>query len=271
MNQIVTCVLCGRQGVEQFERADALSWRCGNREACQRRIDEAAAERPFSARDTAEQATGEAALAGIAREVEGLRQAVEAVPSLFKRVEDLARVVQDLAAAVSARPGGSNAAVSWLVMPADLAVSREVLEELCGWLREVFLRYPDGAGALAECWLWHPDVVEELLWLMRAWIAAYEDEDASAFRAGDWHDRYRPGVVKRLKNATGNCSLENHQDGGSHHRAGPVVPMADAVGQVADWWASARREAAPEPTPAQLSAAHAAQAEARRNGAGVRR
>ncbi|MEC3974571.1 hypothetical protein [Amycolatopsis sp. H20-H5] len=282
MTEIVTCVLCGRRGVRDFEAADALSWRCANRDVCQRRIDESAMERPFvpgaaearaatgAASNGAGAGSADAALAGIAREVEGLRKTVESVPSLFQQVEDLARVVQDLAASVAAGSGGGDAAMSWLVMPADLPVARAVLDELCGWLREVFLRYPDGAGALVECWLWHPDVVEELLWLMRAWLAAYQDEDASAGRAGDWHDRYRPGVVKRIKTSTGTCSLENHQPGGSHHRHAPVVPLIDAVDQVAAWWATARANAAPEPTPEQFSAAHAAQAEQRRTGAGRR-
>ncbi|MFI5614551.1 hypothetical protein [Amycolatopsis sp. NPDC051903] len=276
MNEILTCVLCGRRGVRDFEPADALSWRCVNRDACQRRVDEAATERPYLPGATEARTTStagaepDAALAGIAREVEGLRKATETIPSLFKQVEDLARVVQDLAANIAARPGGGGAAMSWLVMPDDLPLTREVLDELCGWMREVFLRYPDAVGALPECWLWHPDVVEELLWLMRVWIAAYQDEDASAGRAGDWHDRYRPGVVKRIKNATGTCSLENHQHGGSHHRAAPTVPLTDAADQVAAWWATAREDAAPEPTTEQLSAAHAAQAEQRRNGSGRR-
>ncbi|QRP48868.1 hypothetical protein [Amycolatopsis sp. FDAARGOS 1241] len=272
MNEILTCVLCGRRGVRDFEPADALSRRCVNRDACQRRVDEAAMERPFlpGSAESAAAAEPDAALAGIAREVEGLRKATETIPTLFKQVEDLARVVQDLAANIAARPAEGNAAMSWLVMPDDLQLTREVLDELCGWLREVFLRYADAAGALPECWLWHPDVVEELLWLMRVWIAAYQDEDASAGRAGDWHDRYRPGVVKRIKQATGNCSLENHQDGGSHYRPAPTVPLTDAVDQVAAWWATAREVAAPEPTAEQLSAAHVAQAEQRRNGSGRR-
>jgi hypothetical protein len=156
-------------------------------------------------------------------------------------------------------------------MPADPAMTREVLDGLCGWLAEVFVRYPDGAGALPECWLWHPDVVEELLWLMRIWLAAYEDADASALRAGDWHDRYRPGVVKRIKAATASCSLENHLDGASHHRGVPAVPVTDAVEQVAAWWSTARDQAAPEPTAEHLEAARAVEAHQRRNGIGGRR
>ena len=70
----------------------------------------------------------------------------------------------------------------------------------------MFLRYPDGVAVLPECWLWHPDVVEELLWLMHAWRAAYEGRGASVQLAGDWHDRQRPGVVRRVRTAVGSCS-----------------------------------------------------------------
>jgi hypothetical protein len=211
------------------------------------------------------------AVAGLAREVEGLRQAVKELGPLSKQVEDLARVVRELAAQIAATPPEGTAAWSWLAMPAEQEMAREVLDGLCGWLRVVFLRYPDGAAALPECWLWHPEVVEELLWLMRTWISAYEDDEASVLRAGDWHDRYRPGVVKRIKAATASCSLENHLPGGSHHRPAPAVPVADAAEPVAVWWATARDAAAPEPTAAQLAAVHAAQAQQRRNGNGGRR
>jgi hypothetical protein len=272
MSTLKECVLCGRRGVQGFEAADAVSWRCSNRQACQRRVDEAAQERPFVP-GTAQTEAGasEAAMAGLAREVEGLRKATNELGPLSMRVEDLARVVQDLAAKLAETPAQRNPAFSWLAMPADPETTREVLDGLCPWLQEVFLRYPDGAVALPECWLWHPDVVEELLWLMRTWLAAYEDEDASPLRAGDWHDRYRPGVVKRIKAATARCSLENHLAGASHHRPAPVVPLADAVGQMAAWWSTTRDQAAPEPTPEHLEAARAAEAQQRRNGIGGRR
>ena len=267
MPELKECVLCGRRGVQAFEAADALTWRCSNRDACQHRVDEAAQERPFSPG----RAEPRVALAGLAREVEGLRQAVDALSPLSGRVDDLARVVQEIAAKLATTPAEDNAALSWLVMPADPQMVREVLHGLCRWLAEVFLRYPDGLGALPECWLWHPDVVEELLWLMGAWLAAYEDEDATPLRAGDWHDRYRPGVVKRIKAATTSCSLENHLQGGGHHRGAPVVPLAVATDQIAAWWSTARNEAAPEPTAEQIDAARAAEAQQRRNGIGGRR
>ena len=192
------------------------------------------------------------ALAGLAREVDGLRRGLEAVAGVPTRMDDLARTVAQLAdaiAAVPARPG-PTVAPSWLAAPADPQVIAGLLEELTSWLYAVFLRYPDGTAALPECWLWHPDVVEELLWLMQAWRAAYEGRGASVQLAGDWHDRQRPGVVRRVRQAAGSCSRENHQTrAGWHNQPGgaTAVPSLDAAASIASWWAHGRDEPGPEP------------------------
>src|SRR5690606_33680832 len=182
------------------------------------------------------------AVAGLAREVEALRKAVEPVTSLSRQLDDVARVVQELAERQAASGASTEGAPSWLDLPADIGTVRTVLTDLTGWMRDVFLRYADAAQHLPECWLWHPDIVEELLWLMYAWLAAYRDENATVARAGDWHDRYRPGVVRRIKTLAGNCSLENHQPRGNRYGASPAVPLAEAMAPIAEWWATARDE-----------------------------
>ncbi|WP_246633574.1 DUF2637 domain-containing protein [Pseudonocardia nigra] len=154
-----------------------------------------------------------AAVAGLAREVDGLRRTVESLTGMPGRVDELARLVTQLAdtvAAVSARPGPTPAP-SWLLLPDDEDVVARVLGELCAWLHAFYLRYSDAAASLPECWLWHPEVVEELLWLRHAWCAAYQGKSASVALAGDWHDRQRPGVVRRIKQYAGSCSPERHQ------------------------------------------------------------
>ena len=55
-----------------------------------------------------------------------------------------------------------------------------MLTDLTRWLDDIYLRYADAARTLPECWLWHPEVVEELIWLMHAWLAAYQGDDAVA-------------------------------------------------------------------------------------------
>jgi len=193
-----------------------------------------------------------AALAGLAREVDGLRRSVEPLSAVSGRVDDLARLMGqlvDAVAALTARPG-AVAAPSWLMLPADEQIAGRVLDELTVWMAAVYLRYSDAAGSLPECWCWHPDVVEELLWLMHAWCAAYHGTQASVALAGDWHDRSRPGVVRRIRAVAGMCSRENHmtRDGWDHTPSGaPEVPAVDAVGPIAAWWGTRRDDPAPEP------------------------
>jgi hypothetical protein len=131
--------------------------------------------------------------------------------------------------------------------------ARRVLDELAVWLRCVYLRYPDGAQALPECWSWHPDVVEELLWLMHAWLAAYQGEKASVALVGDWHDRYRPNVAARIRAAVRVCSLEVHLE----PERGAVIPPPSigSVPAVAHWWTCVREQRPPVPTQADLDAA----------------
>lgn len=195
------------------------------------------------------------ALAGLAREVDTLRRAVAELEPLGERVDQLARLVGQLSEALGAVTARRRipAAPSWLMAPTDPEQVHGLLDELCAWLEGVFLRYPDGAQALPECWLWHPDVVEELLWLMHAWCAAYQGPGASVGAAADWHDRQRPGVVARLRKAAGSCSPEAHQTrpGWSAPPGGPItVPGTDAVTVIAGWWAAHRESAPPEPEPA---------------------
>src|SRR6266536_2117064 len=107
---------------------------------------------------------------------------------------------------------------SWLDLPADAepADAAGLLGQLVEWMGGIFLRYTDAARALPDCWLWHPDLVEELVWLRAAWWAAYRTEGGSVGQAADWHDRHRPGVVRRIREAAGTCSIETHDPGTGH-------------------------------------------------------
>jgi hypothetical protein len=192
----------------------------------------------------------------LAREVDGLRRDLNRLDGLPERVDELAVLVSRLAESVSAllarKTNAAAPAPSWLMAPADPQAVDALLAELTAWLGAVYLRYPDGADGLPECWCWHPDVVEELLWLMHAWTAAYQGSNASGALAGDWHERQRPGVVRRINARAGTCSRENHQTRpgwgtGSAVRPGPTVPAEGELGLIAAWWGTARDEPAPEP------------------------
>lgn len=196
---------------------------------------------------------------GLAREVEAARTAQEALAGKAQLVElkgqlvKLADQVADLPNLLKPpAPAEAEPVGSWLAQVPDDFTPAEVLTDLVGWLRTVYLRYADGVKGLPECWLWHPEVIEELLWLMQAWRAAYLGEP-SIRAVGDWHDRLRPGVVRRVEAYTTGCSLASHQ------RPTPdpaSVPAADAIGPIAEWWAGDHdQQAAPVPTAEQLDAA----------------
>jgi hypothetical protein len=151
------------------------------------------------------------------------------------------------------RPGPGP---SWLVV-ASWDEAEAIMTVLVPWLSAVYLRYPD--AVLPSCWAWHPAAVEELWWLCRAWHDAYACEEPSSQRAGDWHDRQRPSVARRLFESLRRCRLAKHVDVADH--AHPVVPGADTVAHVTTAWASHDRAAWPlVPTQPQLEADQAYQA-----------
>lgn len=193
--------------------------------------------------------------------VEGSSDGIGArqVMALAANIEAVRRLVLELARDVEAgakpkpKPKGSGP-LSWLDMAGTNRDPGEVLTELADFLEVVYLRYSDAAKSFPDCWLWHPDVVEELLWLMDAWRAS-RDPEAPAHLVGDWHDRMRPGVAKRIKDYAGTCSLEHHKPGGKANGPAPVAPHRDAIYDMSRWWATGRRGAPPAPTDAQLAEA----------------
>jgi hypothetical protein len=109
------------------------------------------------------------------------------------------------------------------------------LAGLIEWLDTVYLAYSD--AQLPSCWLWHPEVVEELRWLRGAHAEAYHPQQGSWLRVGDWHDRQRPGVVRRIRDAVGSCELMLHTPGHSRGLRGPrppaSAPLTGAAGAIA--------------------------------------
>jgi hypothetical protein len=199
-------------------------------------------------------------LAGLARTLEALERQVAELAPVGKRVDELAATVAQLAqvalgaeAAKADRP--SKVAPSWLDIDHESPTrwaADDILVRLTPWVGGVYLRYSD--AKLPDCWLWHPDVVEELICLHAAWVAAY-DRESAVTAASDWHERQRPGVVARVKTYAGMCSLEAHLPGKERHRPAPDTPTEDAVPAVAAWWATRREQPGPEPTPEQIAAA----------------
>ena len=209
----------------------------------------------------------DSAVVALARSVERTGRRVEALDTL---VAQLAADLTTLARALAARtrPGdappdageGPPAVRSWLLVD-DPDQALADLADLAAWMDEVFLRYRD--AQVPPCWLWHPEVIEELWWLYQAHADAYHPETGTWARVGDWHDRQRPGVVRRLRAVAG-CELALHltdptnpawlSGTASHVGPPPPAPCTDAVAAVAAAWVGHRGQ--PEPEPAQLTESH---------------
>lgn len=184
-----------------------------------------------------------------------------AVQRALRRLDTVDKNVLQLAADVTAlgvqltgaRP---EAAPLWSWFGVDDPVrATEDLAALVEWVDAVYLRF--SGVQLPSCWLWHPDAIEELRWLRGAHADAYDPEHGSWLRVGDWHDRQRPGVVRRLHADLGACALDRHADTGPRGREvhdPEPAPLGAHHGAVARTWV-ATRTAGPDPDAALLAEA----------------
>ena len=153
---------------------------------------------------------------------------------------------------------GPPAIRSWL-LATDAEQAVKDVAELVDWVGRVYVRF--SRAQLSSCWLWHPEVIEELWWLRGAHADAFHPENGSWMRVGDWHDRQRPGVERRVNGLLGKCSLSRHVDrnGRPADVAEPTPPaLAGHHAAVAAHWV-ATRTAGPAPTAAVLAEAEQAE------------
>ncbi|QJY45131.1 hypothetical protein [Pseudonocardia broussonetiae] len=190
-------------------------------------------------------------LAALVRSVERNGRRVTALDAL---VRQLAGDLAEVAATLVPEAAGPDPVRSWLLSQ-DPEQAVTDLADLVGWTRRVFLRYPD--AVLSACWLWHPEVIEELWWLRRAHAEAFDPKAGTWLRVGDWHDRQRPGVAKRVRAAIGTCELSLHRTGTAHARPAAPAPLADHAEPIAVAWTKDALAPRPEPTDEQLHEADA--------------
>lgn len=139
-----------------------------------------------------------------------------------------------------------------------------MLDGLIEWVAKVYLRGPHDAK-LTYCWMWHPEVVDELVALRWSYFDAHHGETANGFKASDWRDRYRKSAIERINTALAQCNLGQHEgpDGARVWQPLRTVPGVDDVNPaaqvvaVAEWWAT-RRESTPPAPSANLKAAEKA-------------
>jgi hypothetical protein len=189
-----------------------------------------------------------------AGDVAALGRELERISRRVSRIDEQVREISEQIAAIPAPPSPAPAPSvdvdeveplpSWLLLT-SWHNAHALMESLRVWVAQVYLRYPN--TQLATCWAWHPDVVEELWWLQNTWSEAYFGPKPSWQKAGDWHDRQRPGVTRRINDTIGSCGLDRHQGRGA--QTAPHVPLEDGLPHVVTAWATpSHADWPPEPT-----------------------
>lgn len=214
-----------------------------------------------AAQTTANGAGPDPAVAALGRAVQRALRRIDAVDkNVLQLATDVAALAARLTAddkdepAADAASDGVLAARSWLLADSPHFDARADLAQLMWWVERVYLRY--SRARLSPCWLWHPEAIEELWWLRGAHADAYHPEDGSWLRVGDWHDRLRPGVERRLHGLLNMCSLSRHI---SRHGRPPEVgepgpvPLAEHAEAISAAWTAHPRTAGPTPTDEQLT------------------
>jgi len=93
----------------------------------------------------------------------------------------------------------------WLTMPER--EREEKLRELTDWVETVLrVQYPDYlADQIRLCCPSHPEARWELAWLYQLWSATYLGTRSGVKDAADRHDRWSPGVFRRLSHVMAQC------------------------------------------------------------------
>lgn len=149
---------------------------------------------------------------GLRRDTESLAAKVDALASTQQGhgaalgdIAELRRKVEEVLAIFGEDAGGSSGGWFWLTM--DEQTREEKFGELFD-LVETVLRpqYPDYLGEqIRSCWPNHSEARWELTWLYQLWTVAYLAKRPAPREAADWHDRWLPGILRRLNDVMRRC------------------------------------------------------------------
>lgn len=115
-----------------------------------------------------------------------------------KRIE---RLTEDMVKALTVRKG--PAVIAWHELdPQQYAVH---LADLAAWVEAFLAAYPSAAAAVRPCWKDHKDAVTELGLIWCEFTRIYAAERPSLDEALVFHDRWLPGVLKRVQQITAKC------------------------------------------------------------------
>ncbi|HEX3923312.1 MAG TPA: hypothetical protein VHY31_13575 [Streptosporangiaceae bacterium] len=144
-------------------------------------------------------------LRSLTAKVDTLTGAQQEHAAVFGDMTELRRQVEQLLAILNEDDDTSPAAWFWLTMTDEQR--DEHLAELLDWVETVLrLQYPGYlVGQIRPCWLNHIEARWELAWLYQLWSLAYLARRPEPRAAADWHDRWFPGVTRRLGQIMAKC------------------------------------------------------------------
>jgi hypothetical protein len=149
---------------------------------------------------------------GLRRQVEALNTKVDALASTQKKhapaladITELRHRVEQIL--VSLDEEGEADPPPWFWLTMDERERGQKYSELHDWVETVLrTQYPDYlAEQIRPCWPNHPEARWELAWLYQLWSRAYLGERPALKDAANWHDRWSPGVLRRLGTAMSRC------------------------------------------------------------------
>jgi len=159
-----------------------------------------------------------------AARLEAAETAIGGQAEMVAEAAGLAREVSRLSAAIAGK--GAPAAGEFVPVhprrPVWAAMKDaehvDALRDLARWVTAILLqRYPDTRTVLPPCWPAHPAAVEELDWLYWDWTGWALDPAGRSRDAADWHDRWLPGVMARVRPQLAPCAQN-----GRHMKQAPA-------------------------------------------------
>jgi hypothetical protein len=176
------------------------------------------------------------AVAALAVRVDGLRRRIETLATkvddltstqqehatVLDGIAELRRQVEQILAILGNVDEPSPAEWFWLTMTSQQHDDR--LAELTDWVETVLrTQYPGYLdGQIRPCWPSHPEARWELTWLYQLWTQAYLTPRPAAKDAADWHDRWSPGVMRRVSQIMRQCKETCQRQPGHQAPADPL-------------------------------------------------
>ena len=116
--------------------------------------------------------------------------------------KQIERLTEDMVKALTTRKGPEI--IAWHELdPPQYAAH---LADLAAWLEAFLAAYPSAAASVRPCWQDHKDAVTELGLIWCEFTRIYAAERPSLDEALVFHDRWLPGVLKRVQQITAQCA-----------------------------------------------------------------